>query len=69
MSRVKGLRIVWAVVAVLGFFLAWWTLTPGELLVRADPYYAGVIGPVLIFAVPCALAIAIAIALGGSPRP
>ncbi|MHC4731923.1 MAG: hypothetical protein ACYS6Z_15220, partial [Planctomycetota bacterium] len=49
--------------------ISWWALTPVELLVWADPFYAGVIAPVLVVAVPCVLAVALAIALGRSPRP
>lgn len=48
--------------------VSWWALTPAEHLVWADPFYAGVIGPVLLVAAPCALAIALAVALGRDGR-
>jgi len=43
--------------------IPWWMLTPVEHLVWVDPFYAGVILPVLFVAVPCALAIAVMVAL------
>ena len=43
--------------------IPWWMLTPVEHLVWVDPFYAGVIVPVLFVAVPCALAIAVMVAL------
>ena len=46
--------------------IQWWALNPLELLVYTDPFYAGVIAPVLVVAVPFALAVTITIALGRS---